>query len=289
MSITRWRARRAPVRLHALACAALAFSYVDCSHAQASWIYRRPVIVYVEQDAPSRTRLNWDQACAEVMPLCSGSNPRICYSNPRGGFHPSFGQGCYYTYTEDYGSGRIFTNPDYFRQNAVLVRKACPLPSENWVYLPESDYCAQRITYQRNEVCPDANPVYASDGAKRQSERDFTVQAPSGQIDFTRTAYTNSIKDYRSPFGWGWALDPWGRSIDLSLLNASTSADILVNRGAGQSHALSTNGSGVWTASPYDGIELRRSDTTWTLLDRNNGTEEIYDSTGRLLTLARID
>ena len=163
----------------------------------------------------------------------------------------------------------------------------CPPTGEGWVHDSLSGQCRRtRLDqYQKTNVCPDGNPVYASDGSKRQSEQDSFFLSLGAQIRVSRTQYTSSLVDYESKFGRGWFLDTWGRSL-LFVRTAQGSNTILATRGGGQTYALRSNASSTWTTTPYDGLEFRASGNGWIGVDKNEGTVETYSATGALLSHA---
>lgn len=255
------------------------------AHAVVIREYKHPGILFQEQSPPGLSRLDWNQACADISPGCywASGQALICYSNPRGGFSPDYGAGCYYDVklmTPPYGD-----NPNWFGQHWVLPRRTCG--DSSWTYSDQTGLCERATNYQDQQSCPVANPVYPADGSKRQQEMDFSASILGRTLDFSRTYYTDSLIGYGQTYGWGWSLDRWSRSLMLNDLSRSNL--VIAKRDGGRHHLLVGGSNGIWSASPYDGLQLTRSGSGWLLTDRDTGTEETYDANGVLLSLNERD
>jgi YD repeat-containing protein len=235
--------------------------------------------VYLQQRRPAPAKMyltNWDAACREAL---YPGYEQTAYLNPRGGFHPQFGTGCYY---DLFMSGVLY--PNMFYQNWVIPLKACA--TSEWSLPPGQNVCRKPVTYSDSKVCPISNPVDPSDGSKRQSVVDIEFTAAGNRLALTRTFFTESLWTYVSPYGYGWTLDPWARAIRF-MPNASAPQAITVWRNA-RTHELKNDGGGVWKRSPYNGLELRATPPTWTLVDRFEGVVEQFDASGRLVSSQSI-
>ena len=252
--------------------------------------YREPSLVYGSRNNANPLHLTWDAACraANPEPHCSGTptdvNPQICLTGGTGAYRTGYGPGCWYTLTYTYSWGSSSSAVHY--QMWAMPQVKCPPTTDGWSYDTASGKCRRYLLprYQATKDQCVGNPVYPSDGSKRQSEEDFAFAAGSSKLRLARTLYTDSLVGYASALGHGWFLETWGRSLNLS--NLSSTGNILATRGAGQTFALSAFATSTWKTTPYDGLEIRSTAGNWTLIDKQGGTVEVYDSTGRLLTYA---
>jgi YD repeat-containing protein len=243
--------------------------------------YTQPIVFYEEQVGPMRRSTSWSAACQEVAPPCYGSgHETICYEGGGGGFHPEYGPGCSYT-LRYLVSGEVFQN--WFAQNWVIPRSACP--DYSW-FLNADGLCERAIFYEKDVVCPVSNPVYPSDGTKRQQENDFSLFSYGKRIDFARNYHTDALMGYSTTFGWGWTLTPWSRSLTL-IKSASQGvvSEIVAIRDGGRARYLSPSTGGIWIATPEDGISVVQSGSDWLLKDATTGMIEQYNPEGRLVSL----
>ena len=250
--------------------------------------YRDPVTLYrfdARGLAPNGYKTDWNSACAAAVGpnQCNGSNPKICILGGTGAYKDNYGPGCWYRVTYE-NAGGVYYDEQLFYQMWAYPRPMCPPISEGWIHETTTGQCRRIVVpqYQKNLVCPDSNPVYASDGSKRQREEDFFYQSFGQRMSFARALYTNSLIDYERAYGQGWFLDKWGRS--LGLKNVASPGIVLATRGPGQTFALKSDASGVWKTTPYDGIEIKQSTGGWILSDRASGSVELYDQDGKLLS-----
>lgn len=279
------------ISVHAMKCTAWAVTLVACvrraaaltsivaigasvywpSSAQGqSYEYVDPTPIFLRQigpwpPPPPQWFLDWDAACVAGL----GG-----YGDPWGGYHPTFGPGCFYHH-----QGQVV-----FGQNWVLPRLACPLGG--WGYVASLNLCRRATTYDNSSVCPTGNPVDPADGSKRQAETDIESIVGGTRIGLVRVLFTESLSSlFASEFGYGWTADPWRRSVQF-IPNSTSPQDIRLSR-RGRIRALVNTGPGVWRTNPYDGTELKDTPGGWLLVDQTEAGLELYDGDGRLVVLQK--
>ena len=250
--------------------ATLMFYPVTSAMAQA-YEYVEPTPIFLRQigpwpPPPPQWFLDWDAACDAAL---SG------YGSPWGGYHPTFGPGCFYNH-----QGQVV-----FGQNWVLPRLACPVDG-GWGYVASLNLCQRAITYDNSSICPMGNPVDPADGSKRQVETDIEFVVGGSRVAMRRVLFTESISSkFSSELGYGWTAEPWRRSVQF-IPNSISPQDIRLSR-AGRIRALTNVGAGVWRTNPPDGIELRSTPSGWLLVDQTEAVLELYDGEGRLVVLQK--
>lgn len=241
--------------------------------------YRPATILYVQGRGPSQgsVHADWDAACvAAATPACDTFGQ--CLSNARGKFKPNYGAGCEYTFTHPTnGASQVFY------QSWAYPTRWCPA---GFAYETSTRRCVKAESYQDTNVCPTNNPVYASDGSKRQSEVDFFYAIGGRRVSFERTFFSDSLVGFRGPVGWGWSLKPWSRALNIRMAGTG-SRIILATRDAGRTYAFQPDASNVWRATPHNGIDIRANSGGWLLNDASAGELEQYDSSGVLRQLWR--
>lgn len=120
------------------------------------------------------------------------------------------------------------------------------------------------------------NPCNIGTGNKFQREVDY-ASGGVNRLEFIR--YYNSLIRSARSVGWGWTTT---YDAFLEFPNAST---ITVNRPNGQPITFTLSGSD-WVANPDIMLELTAVSGGWELTNRNDEAET-YDSTGRLISIAK--
>lgn len=268
--------------------AALSGSATAVAQDSTLYLHDRPMTVYVNDGRarPPQLHPTWNEACIAALrePVeCSGSgtinNPRICIQGGQGEDRPGFGPGCWYRVTYE-SAGRTYYDAQMFYGMWAYPRAVC-LSSWGFDY-DGTGWCRRLTTYQKDKTCTAANPVAPATGAKSQAEFDDSAMAGGARLEIVRRLFTDSMVGFQAEFGTGWALETWGRTLRFSRSAGADTA--LATRSGGKTYALRAS-SGVFTASPYDGLELRQVAGQWRLVDKNEGAIEDYDAAGRLLRL----
>jgi hypothetical protein len=127
------------------------------------------------------------------------------------------------------------------------------------------------------KTCPQlANPVHFLTGVKIQTELDHQI---SKDLKIKRT-FNNSWR-VNSRLGLGWSADFLGKKL---LIGAN---DILMLDDSGVRESFSKN-SNLWIGDSDSGAELSES-VEFFILTRANGSKEIYDLSGQLLSVTKQD
>ena len=136
--------------------------------------------------------------------------------------------------------------------------------------------CDPKIRCCENKGKPPAgNPISLATGHKYEEVVDFST-AGSDALSFVRFYNSESDRTFSS-FGLGW------RSNYDRQLHFESSTKTHTFRPDG--HELTfTLTNGVWTADADVSERLSTNGTTWTFTDEND-TQEVYDNTGKLLTI----
>lgn len=162
----------------------------------------------------------------------------ITYSNPRAGWHETYGFGCYYHVTSRWTStGVVYNeNPDWFGQNWVGPYYICPLGSSL-----NNGKC-QKIRYPEHGVCDRVgNPVSPGREFKAQVETDYQSAAVHSPLFFVRQFSSWHFKPYSNTLGQNWFIQVFGRYLTLD------SSFIVATRALGDTKAFDLN-QGNWEA-----------------------------------------
>jgi YD repeat-containing protein len=175
--------------------------------------------------------------------------------------------------------------PNWFVQNWTIPRLGCAY-GPSWGYDASLNLCRYPAAYNESRVCSIFNPVDPADGAKRQVETDIEFLVAGTRLTFERALFTESLSaTFASEFGYGWTVEPWGRAVRFR--PNSTSPQLIRLWRKGRTITLANVGSGIWRNSPYGGLELKSTASGWLLTDQAEGSLELYDGEGRLVSLQR--
>ena len=244
-----------------------------------SYQYSDPTPMFLVNRGPlaGQWHVDWDEACVAAV-----IDVQQFYSDHRGGYHPQYGSGCYYTYHPYPGTGNPYPT---FAQNFTIPRLMCALgPSSS--YIASLGLCRRAATYNDSDVCSISNPVDPANGAKRQVETDIEFVVGGSQVTAARVLFTESlVATFSNEFGYGWMVEPWRRSVRF--LPNSTSPQVIQLLRGGRTVPLTHVGAGVWRNTPYRGLELRNTPGGWLLVDQAEAVLELYDADGRLVTFQK--
>jgi YD repeat-containing protein len=248
-----------------------------------------PIRLFGDQGRDSGFYTTGDLACAAASPGRYRSGQyEIEYSNPRAGYHPNYGLGCYYkvVYYSSYDGRVMWEYPDWFGQNWIWIYQGCPaaLPS----YDAATDTCW--MARPANDAsCPVGNPIKPGLGYKLQVEVDYDERdrRPAG-LSFTRQYASYHILPHQGLLGTDWFAAPYERS--LTLKSDSRGSYILATRALGEVNGFTRTASG-WASQQAPGDRLQE-----VILDDGSqgyryeaaGSEsaEFYDALGQLIKIS---
>lgn len=213
----------------------------------------------------------------------SGST-RICYSNPRGGFHANYGPGCFYRVVWYWSSGGTQDEPDHYQQAWAFPQASCP-SGGSWTYDSALGICKRSRTRTRDCTSCYGNPVSPGLGQKHQLESDAEI-TPTFALQREYSSF--NIDQLRGSFGIGWFLVPFDRRL-ITTTNASQAVTGVQAVRSGAERLYFTPSNGQWSAPSAPHLQLRQEAEGWSLTDTHQSTHERYDVGGRLLSIQRAD
>ena len=237
---------------------------------------------------------NGDTPCA-LIAAENNTRPAIyeSLSNPRYVIHPTFGNGCAYTATDN--NGFVY---ETYKQNWVVPNPLCPSGYNlyrRYDVSPALDVCriaepapACRQTQSQPKACI-GNPVMAVNGVKLAAESD----QPSGLLDLNRTyraVVSSNSQAAPGRFGYNWT-DTYQRRVTVP--NNYNSASLIV------ASVLRPDGRIVmfgWIQNTWTPeldvkdklVQLKDASgvtTGWQFTLAADGSVETYDASGKMTTL----
>lgn len=225
--------------------------------------------------------LNWNEACASVMPSPSSA---VTYSEPRGGFNGSFGPGCFYIVEYRDSNGKVVDRyPDWFGQNWAIGQLNCPVDVGPAWQLVGGKCVRGDQPVQRDDSCPLGNPVLGPSGTKLHFERDLAIFSDGRKIEFNRTYVS---KRGLSNFAPGWRLGVFDRVLSIETSGGAVTKVTAFREGT--ERVEFTASGGTFSADATSGLKLASYGIDWLLTDERNNSVEVYSQAG-LLTEIWID